>query len=66
MYSLAAENRIAANARIDYHSPNQTETLLSTITGSVTPEAAVLPLDTWQNFYGMVGTAAATLMGLCS
>src|SRR5262245_16481424 len=25
------------------------------------PEAAVLPLDTWQNFYVMVGTAAATL-----
>jgi len=44
--------------------PNQTETLLSTVTGSVTPEAAVLPLDTWENFYVMVGTAAATLTGL--
>jgi len=26
--------------------------------------AAVLPLDTWQNFYVIVGTAAATLTGL--
>jgi hypothetical protein len=28
------------------------------------PEAVVLPLDTWQNFYVIVGTAAATLTGL--
>src|SRR6516164_796367 len=28
------------------------------------PETAVLPLETWQNFYVMVGTAAATLTGL--
>ena len=28
------------------------------------PGAAVLPLDTWQNFYVIVGTAAATLTGL--
>jgi len=28
------------------------------------PGAAVLPLDTWQNFYVLVGTAAATLTGL--
>src|SRR5579864_8290029 len=27
-------------------------------------EAAVLPLVAWQNFYVIVGTAAATLMGL--
>ena len=27
-------------------------------------EAVVLPLDTWQNFYVIVGTAAATLTGL--
>jgi hypothetical protein len=38
--------------------------LLSIVTGSVTPEAAVLPLDTWQDFYVLVGTAAATLTGL--
>jgi hypothetical protein len=28
------------------------------------PETAVLPLDTWQNFYVLAGTAAATLTGL--
>jgi hypothetical protein len=28
------------------------------------PEAALLPLATWQNFYVLVGTAAATLTGL--
>src|SRR5262245_30195147 len=28
------------------------------------PMAAVLPLDTWQNFYVIVGTVAATLTGL--
>jgi hypothetical protein len=28
------------------------------------PEAALLPLATWQNFYVIVGTAAATLTGL--
>ena len=28
------------------------------------PEAALLPLVTWQNFYVIVGTAAATLTGL--
>jgi hypothetical protein len=28
------------------------------------PVAALLPLDTWQNFYVIVGTAAATLTGL--
>jgi hypothetical protein len=28
------------------------------------PGAVVLPLDTWQNFYVIVGTAAATLTGL--
>jgi hypothetical protein len=28
------------------------------------PEAVVLPLDTWQNFYVIIGTAAATLTGL--
>ena len=28
------------------------------------PVAVLLPLDTWQNFYLMVGTAAATLTGL--
>ena len=27
-------------------------------------EAALLPLVTWQNFYVIVGTAAATLTGL--
>ena len=28
------------------------------------PVAVLLPLDTWQNFYVIVGTAAATLTGL--
>src|SRR5579864_7180874 len=28
------------------------------------PEAALLPLATWQTFYVLVGTAAATLTGL--
>jgi len=28
------------------------------------PVAVLLPLDTWQNFYVLVGTAAATLTGL--
>src|SRR5437764_5236026 len=28
------------------------------------PETALLPLATWQNFYVLVGTAAATLTGL--
>ena len=32
--------------------------------GSNMQEAAVLPLPTWQNFYVIIGTAAATLTGL--
>jgi hypothetical protein len=64
MYSLVEENRICCECENWHHSPNQTETLLSTVTGSVTPEAAVLPLGPWQNFYVIVGTAAATLTGL--
>src|SRR5205823_4589142 len=32
--------------------------------GSIMPEAALLPFATWQNFYVIVGTAAATLTGL--
>ena len=63
MYSFAIENRIAANEN-SHRSPNQTERLLSTATGSIMLEAVVLPLDTWQNFYVIVGTAAATLTGL--
>jgi hypothetical protein len=58
MYSFAAENRIAPNAKIDI-TRDQTERLLSTVTASIMPVAAVLPLDTWQNFYIIVGTAAS-------
>jgi hypothetical protein len=32
--------------------------------GSNMQEAAVLPLPTWQNFYVIIGSAAATLTGL--
>jgi hypothetical protein len=32
--------------------------------GSIMHEAAVLPLTTWQNFYVIIGSAAATLTGL--
>ena len=32
--------------------------------GAIMQEAAVLPLPTWQNFYVIIGTAAATLTGL--
>src|SRR5437660_8306650 len=32
--------------------------------GSIMQDAAVLPLPTWQNFYVIIGTAAATLTGL--
>jgi len=32
--------------------------------GSIMREAAVLPLPTWQNFYVIIGSAAATLTGL--
>ena len=38
--------------------------MLSIVTGSIMPVAVPLPLDTWQNFYVIVGTAAATLTGL--
>src|SRR5690348_7533286 len=31
---------------------------------SIMREAAVLPLPTWQNFYVIIGSAAATLTGL--
>src|SRR5262249_17845276 len=64
MYSFAAENRIYFECEDCHHSPNQTERLLSTVTGSIMPVAVLLPLDTWQNFYVIVGTAAATLTGL--
>src|SRR5438270_1438864 len=32
--------------------------------GAIMQEAAVLPLPTWQNFYVIIGSAAATLTGL--
>jgi len=32
--------------------------------GSIVQEAAMSPLATWQNFYVIIGTAAATLTGL--
>src|SRR5947207_764543 len=32
--------------------------------GTIMQEAAVSPLPTWQNFYIIIGTAAATLTGL--
>jgi len=62
--SFAAENRICFECENWRHSPSQTERLLSIVTESIMPWAALLPLDTWQNFYVIVGTAAATLTGL--
>src|SRR5579864_5026772 len=32
--------------------------------GSIMPEAMLTPLATWQNFYVIIGSAAATLTGL--